>query len=76
MNTESTSTGGRSQNFEQVSYNENIIRATGTLKPHRRWEAICRERLEAIQSNKPLPIKPMTIELSLCYKKPKAEQAG
>lgn len=34
----------------------------------RRWEAICKERIEAIKNNKPLPIRPMSIELDPCYK--------
>ena len=35
----------------------------------RRWKAICRERLEAIKNDESLlPIKPMTIELDMCYK--------
>lgn len=37
----------------------------------KRWEAICRERIEAIKNNQPLPIKPMSIELEMCYKNPK-----
>lgn len=38
------------------------------VEEKRRWEAINRERLEAIQNNQPLPIRPMGIELDMCYK--------
>lgn len=57
--------------FNQFDHDERC-----NIEAGRRWEAICGERLEAIKNNKPLPIKPMSIELSLCYKKPRAEQAG
>lgn len=34
----------------------------------RRWEAIKRERMEALEKGEPLPIRPMSIELDPCYK--------
>jgi len=35
---------------------------------YRRWEAITKERQQAIAGNKPLPIRPMSIELSKCLR--------
>lgn len=35
---------------------------------YRCWEAITQERQQAIAENKPLPIRPMSIELSKCLK--------
>lgn len=35
----------------------------------RRWQAIKRERIEALAKNEPLPIRPMSITLDPCYKK-------
>lgn len=35
---------------------------------YRRWEAITKERQQALAENKPLPIRPMSIELSKCLK--------
>jgi len=35
---------------------------------YRRWETITKERLQALAENKPLPIRPMSIELSKCLK--------
>nr|WP_261792625.1 hypothetical protein [Rickettsia japonica] len=35
---------------------------------YRYWEAITKERQQAIAENKPLPIRPMSIELSKCLK--------
>ncbi|WP_341755666.1 hypothetical protein [Candidatus Tisiphia endosymbiont of Ptychoptera albimana] len=36
----------------------------------KRWNAITKERQEAIKEGKPLPIRPMSIKLSSCWKKP------
>lgn len=35
----------------------------------KRWETIKKERIEALQNNQPLPIRPMSIELDPCYQK-------
>ena len=45
-----------------------IIRRANAEIP-KRWRIISEQRLEAIEKNQPLPIQPMGIELSLCYKK-------
>ena len=34
----------------------------------RRWEVITRQRKEALEKGEPLPIRPMGIELDMCYK--------
>lgn len=34
----------------------------------KRWKTIKKQRQEALEKNEPLPIRPMGIELSLCYK--------
>jgi hypothetical protein len=34
-----------------------------------RWKLINKQRIEAIEKNQPLPIRPMGMELDPCYKK-------
>ncbi len=41
----------------------------------KRWEAMKQERIEALQNNKPLPIRPMSITLDPCYKDNKEDPA-
>lgn len=50
-------------------YFEQFDRKARYLEEDRRWEAIKRERMEALEKGEPLPIRPMSIELDPCYKK-------
>ena len=38
-----------------------------------RWDILVRQRQEALEKNKPLPIRPMGIKLDMCYKDPKLQ---
>lgn len=52
------------QYFSQFSYYPRCVELS------RRWRAIQKDRLMAVARHEPLPIKPMNIELYLCYKTP------
>ncbi len=49
--------------FDQFDFIER-----GRNEFHKRWKVIKKQREEALANNQPLPIRPMGIELSLCYK--------
>lgn len=52
-----------------TKYFDQFDRINWTSKEEpKRWEAIKKERIEALQNNQPLPIRPMSIELDPCYK--------
>jgi hypothetical protein len=49
-------------------YFEQFDNAKRYIEEGLRWQILKKQRLEAIQHNHPLPIRPMDLELDMCYK--------
>lgn len=52
-----------------IDYLEQFDNTVRWSEVDKRWEVITQQRIEAIARRKPMPVRPMGIELDMCYKK-------